>query len=297
MHTAIGLFDLEDAYNKVDIAILVRKMREMGISDIITRWGAYLATIQNMLHEIRNLALRGIPEGTGATQHEALVELQVATNKLEGWTIANHMSIQPEKSAWKLASLGHPNADLKLKYAGSEVKRENKTTLTRCAPSKAVEALQRIENQAMRLVTGAARSTSCEALRHWLGIHSIRDRQTIMGAKEFLRIANTPSHTLHQEIVTRQDEAIPQRLITVNPGHGSSSSYRSECEAMEDALIWLTENTDEEDCHYFTDSYSLKNCRSRHNGPTTWSMTRLEEKGIKRGEGDECTFVGIAEDL
>ncbi|KAI8503768.1 hypothetical protein Bbelb_187390 [Branchiostoma belcheri] len=28
-----------------------------------------------------------------------------------------------------------------------------------------------------------------------------------------------------------------------------------------------------------------KNCLSRHNGPTTWSMTRLEEKGIKRGEG------------
>ncbi|KAI8510747.1 hypothetical protein Bbelb_116630 [Branchiostoma belcheri] len=67
----------------------------------------------------------------------------------------------------------------------------------------------------MRLVTGAARSTSCEALCHWLGIHSIRDRQTILGAKEFLRIANTSSHPLHQEIVTRQDEAIPQRLITV----------------------------------------------------------------------------------
>ncbi|KAI8489669.1 hypothetical protein Bbelb_325750 [Branchiostoma belcheri] len=141
--------------------------------------------------------------------------------------------------------------------------------------------------------------------------------------------------------------------------HGSSSSYRSECEALEDALIWLTENTDEEDfAIILTDSYSLvrklqsarikkewlrllmaikgvlnivyvpghagiyynevadklagiavpfgdikltvpdvvdiiqKNCLSRHNGPTTWSMTRLEEKGIKRGEGGRVYLRG-----
>ncbi|KAI8516617.1 hypothetical protein Bbelb_051980 [Branchiostoma belcheri] len=166
MHTAIGLFDLEDAYNKVDIAIVARKMREMGISDIITRWVLTLlqsrtccmkfgtwrseafqvssglpqgSPLSSVLFNIYTadiaLTLRApstiastyvddvIVEGTGATQHEALVELQEATNKLEGWTIANHMSIQPEKSAWMLASLGHPNADLKLKYAGSEVKR------------------------------------------------------------------------------------------------------------------------------------------------------------------------------
>ena len=27
------------------------------------------------------------------------------------------------------------------------------------------------------IVSGAAKGTSCEALRHWLGVESIRDRQ------------------------------------------------------------------------------------------------------------------------
>ncbi|KAI8485243.1 hypothetical protein Bbelb_369900 [Branchiostoma belcheri] len=35
-----------------------------------------------------------------------------------------------------------------------------------------------------------------------------------------------------------------------------------------------------------------KNCLSRHNGPTTWSMMRLEEKGIKRGEGGRVYLRG-----
>jgi hypothetical protein len=37
-HTAIGLFDLEDAYNKVDVGILARKMSDMTISDMLIRW-------------------------------------------------------------------------------------------------------------------------------------------------------------------------------------------------------------------------------------------------------------------
>ncbi|KAI8521888.1 hypothetical protein Bbelb_016420 [Branchiostoma belcheri] len=35
-----------------------------------------------------------------------------------------------------------------------------------------------------------------------------------------------------------------------------------------------------------------KNCLSRHNSPTTWSMTRLEEKGIKRAEGGRVYLRG-----
>lgn len=37
-HTAIGFFDLEDAYNRVDISVLARKMITMGISRTLTRW-------------------------------------------------------------------------------------------------------------------------------------------------------------------------------------------------------------------------------------------------------------------
>jgi hypothetical protein len=51
--------------------------------------------------------------------------------------------------------------------------------LTLCASNKATEGLQRVENQSMRLVTGAAKATSSTALRYWLGIQSIRDIQKI----------------------------------------------------------------------------------------------------------------------
>ncbi len=37
-HTAVGLFDLEDAYNKVDVRILANKMLTMGITAKLTRW-------------------------------------------------------------------------------------------------------------------------------------------------------------------------------------------------------------------------------------------------------------------
>jgi hypothetical protein len=65
--------------------------------------------------------------------------------------------------------------------------------LTQCAPTKAVERLQRVENQTMRLVTGAVRSTSCEAMRYWLGVHCKKNRQVISGVKELMRVSNTPS--------------------------------------------------------------------------------------------------------
>ena len=37
-HTAVALFDLEDAYNKVDVGILSKKMWTMGVSDQMIRW-------------------------------------------------------------------------------------------------------------------------------------------------------------------------------------------------------------------------------------------------------------------
>jgi hypothetical protein len=78
--------------------------------------------------------------------------------------------------------------------------------LTMCASNKAVVGLQRVENHAMRLVTGAARGTSRTALRYWLGVHSIRERRQLLGAKELMRAARTDSHSLYREITTREDE-------------------------------------------------------------------------------------------
>ncbi len=37
-HCAVGIFDLEDAYNKVDVGILARKLTALGISDTLIRW-------------------------------------------------------------------------------------------------------------------------------------------------------------------------------------------------------------------------------------------------------------------
>jgi hypothetical protein len=37
-HIAVGLFDLEDACNKVGIGILAKKMAAMEISDVLIRW-------------------------------------------------------------------------------------------------------------------------------------------------------------------------------------------------------------------------------------------------------------------
>ena len=45
--------------------------------------------------------------------------------------------------------------------------------------------------------------------------HSIRSRQKLTGAKELMRIPFTPSHPLHEEIMSREDELITQRLTTV----------------------------------------------------------------------------------
>ena len=456
-HTAVGMFDLEDAYNKVNISTLARKMKELDISDTLIRWtlsmlkprrcclkfgtwrseafqvssglpqgsplssvlfNVYTADIAPALASARSAGYTYVDDviatGTGATQPEALQELQKASDKLEEWTRENDMSIQSDKSQWMMASQGWHREDLVLTYAGSRVPREKKVTglgvvldhrltmnahlehlkakvlkgvsilkyaaaqnvtqasllklmkatvcsrsdyglhMTQCASKKAVEGLQRMENQAMRIVTGAAKGTSCEALRHWLGIESIKDRQVILGAKEVMRVTTTLTHPLHEEVTERADEKVHQRLATVrswvchsretvealcpmehiqndewvsfvsdrfttdtmgsrawrdragdinnalvremleekSPSiiiatdgslqrdttgwggavwrkgkriyewsackHGHSSSFRAECEAMGDALVWLAENADPDDrTIILTDSLSL----------------------------------------
>jgi hypothetical protein len=54
-----------------------------------------------------------IAEGMGSTQKDALGELQRAS--IAEWTVNNHMSIQPDKSNWMMASLGQQKDELELK--------------------------------------------------------------------------------------------------------------------------------------------------------------------------------------
>jgi hypothetical protein len=180
------------------------------------------------------------------------------------------MSIQSDKSSWRLASLRQRNEDFQIKYNDGIVLEESKVIglgvvldyrmsmnahpehlreraltgaallqyaaaknvtqaslyklmkatvcsrlLTLCASNKATDGLQHVDNQTMRLVTGAANGTSSTALRYWLGIHSIRDRQKIIGAKELMRAATTDTHQMYQEIGYREDELTTRRLATV----------------------------------------------------------------------------------
>ncbi len=35
---AVGIFDLEDVYNRIDVGILARKLTALGVSDTLVRW-------------------------------------------------------------------------------------------------------------------------------------------------------------------------------------------------------------------------------------------------------------------
>jgi hypothetical protein len=156
--------DLEAAYTKVGVGILARKMSDVGISDMLIRWVMAtlkartccmkLGTWRSQAFQVSSGLPQGSPlsgvlfniytadiapalrttgalvstdivaEGTGNTNREALHELQDASDKLVTWTEDNHLSIQPDKSNWMMASLGHQREDLKLRYADSVVKQE-----------------------------------------------------------------------------------------------------------------------------------------------------------------------------
>ena len=128
--------------------------------------------------------------------------------------------------------------------------------LTQCASKKAVMNLQRVENQTMRIVTGAARATSCSALQYWLDLASIRERQKTQGVKEFFRIFNTPTHPLHQEIVRREDELVNQRLATVQSWIACSRSAIDSICPVENILSdeWM---------EYFRDDFTTEVLGSR----------------------------------
>jgi hypothetical protein len=72
-----------------------------------------------------------------------------------------------------------------------------------------------VQNEAMRIVTGAAKPTSCDSLRFWLGIQRIPHQQHLLMAKEFLRALSCNTHPLKQELEESEDTKIDQRFKTV----------------------------------------------------------------------------------
>ena len=66
----------------------------------------------------------------------------------------------------------------------------------------------------MRIVTGAAKPTSCDSLKYWLGMRNVRHQQRYQAAREYLRAATSPSHPVRMELETCEDTRVSQRLKT-----------------------------------------------------------------------------------
>jgi len=125
-----------------------------------------------------------------------------ATKSLGLLRYAAAQNIQ-QKSLWSLAQ------------ATVASKMEYGLHLCMCVADTNMTKLQRVQNATMRIVTGAAKPTSCLALQYWLGATSVKERQKLLAAKAFLKAITTESHPLCEALQTREDESVTQRLKTV----------------------------------------------------------------------------------
>ena len=63
-----------------------------------------------------------------------------------------------------------------------------------------LDKLERIQNEAMRLILGCTRDTSCEAMRYVLGLPTMATRHKVAQVKEYLRVSADTNHPLHKSI-------------------------------------------------------------------------------------------------
>ena len=72
--------------------------------------------------------------------------------------------------------------------------------LSVCASQQSMKKLQQVQNQAMRIVTGAAKPFPCNTRRYWLGLRSVNTRQKQLAAQAFLKATTTRSHPLFEHL-------------------------------------------------------------------------------------------------
>ena len=60
--------------------------------------------------------------------------------------------------------------------------------------------LEGIQNQAMRIILGCTRDTSCEAMRHMLGLWTMPERHKLAQVKAYLKVSADPKHPLHEKV-------------------------------------------------------------------------------------------------
>ena len=316
---ALAAYDLEDAYNRVDIGLLTKKLTDLGISDKLTRWtvaligkrkcqlryGSWksdLYTVSSGLPQgsplsavlfnvytqdlIRKLQQTGtttysfvddiIVEAIADSVEQVTAKQQQASAELGQWVQDNRQSIQSDKSQWMIISRAHIDRPLyKLTFQGKEVPQvelliclgvaiDKQMTMAKhldhlrgkaakslpllryaanqnvtqksllslmkatvdsrmqyglhLASATAVTAqakLQQVQNEAVRIVTGAAKPTAVDSLRYWLGINNIKEVQELAACREFLRVLGSKSHPLRDELEAAEDTKVAQRLKTV----------------------------------------------------------------------------------
>ena len=316
---ALGLFDLEDAYNTVHIPTLAGKMMKYGISDVMIRWILSMLDSRRCHMRFGNWTSNtfnvssGLPQGSplscvlfniytadiiswtkdddidpfsyvddiiicceSESPVEAVEKLQSASDKLESWTVENHMRIQPDKVCWMLVTLRHVDRlQLSLSYAQEKVRQEKEVTylgvvidcrlsmlshitnnlnkakkalgvvryaagqnvqlkslvnlvratvvsrleyaLHVCCPvSKSqFNRMDKLLNQALRIISGAAQKTSGEALQFYLGFHNMEQQYKMKVVKEFARAVTTITHPLNA-LLTEQPQ-VNVRLKIVQP--------------------------------------------------------------------------------
>ena len=63
-----------------------------------------------------------------------------------------------------------------------------------------LDRLETIQNQGMRIILGCTRDTSCEAMRHYLGLDSMSERHKKAQVKAYLKVSRDKKHPLHNKV-------------------------------------------------------------------------------------------------
>jgi hypothetical protein len=71
-----------------------------------------------------------------------------------------------------------------------------------------LDKLERIENEAMRIILGCTRDTPCRAMRYLLDFPIIRNIISLYRARAYLRIKANTQYSLYSEIRSKKGEIL-----------------------------------------------------------------------------------------